>query len=399
MPATPAQTVAGYADGAKPLPPGLAARINELLRAGGREPAGRRVTLLSLDAARKHFGADWPRLAPKVQAIVASTLRGLLTEGDVLTPLDELSFLLLPGGRWGGEWSDRLAAAADEISAKLCGRGQGRELIGLLYLAGLADGASVPAIPDLQPAERSGEAASALERLMRAADGEQDVFSLDGITCVASPVLALDSLAPAWWACLPVRNGGGVSGYGLLPSESDSALYAELDALTAEFAVELLRREDVGERGRLVQLPVHRATLSQKKYREIYVKIGRSLLAARRDRLIFDIHGIEDGTPSTRVAEYIQWLRPFCRSLTVTVSPDFAQPALFGPLGALSVGADPAGLDPEIGAARLAKFIARVRAANLRSHVHGVESRAQADLCLKLGVDYLAGPLVRDGFG
>lgn len=396
MPVTPIQAAAGHVDAAKPLPPGLAARINELLRAGGREPAGRRVTLLSLDAARKHFGADWPRLAPKVQAIVASTLRGLLTEGDVLTHLDELSFALLPGGRWGSEWNDRLAAAADEISGRLCGRGQGRELIGLLHLAGQADGASAPAVLDLQSAECPAEGASALERLVRAADGEQDVFSLDGITCVASPVLALDGLSPVWWACLPVRNEGGACGYGLLPSEADPALHAELDALTAEFAVELLRPE--GERGRLVQLPVHRATLSQKKFREMYVKICRSLLAVRRDRLIFDIHGIEDGTPSTRVAEYVQWLRPFCRSLTVTVSPDFAQPAIFGPVGVLSVGADPAGLDPEIGAARLAKFVARVKAANLRSHVHGVESRVQADLCLKLGVDYLAGPLVRDGF-
>lgn len=382
-------------DGPNPPSSGLAWRLHELMEGG----EGRRVSFLALDPARRHFGADWPRVAAKVHAVVSSTLRSFLSMGDAHFPADDLSYVIVSGGRTGAEIDRLMENISTEISSRITGKGMSKELVRVVHLGGEggagADGgrprAAGPAAIDAR------EHASNIQRIAAEAESCAETFNIETVRFGLAPVLSLASMSTSAWVCLPSRtdeDGVVHRGYAVIPADLDPVIHAELDALTAEFAGHHLR--DAADRQAVVQIPVHRTTLSSKKYREMYLKICQGLLSSRKERVIFDIHGIDEGTPSNRVAEYMQWLRPYAKAVAITLDLDFPAVAAFSGSGALSIGtAIPTGDEVAV-VPRIGKFVGRVKSAGMACHVHGVAAKAQADVCLQLGIDYMDGELIQD---
>ena len=378
---------------------GLAWRLHELLR-NSADAVGRRLSFLALDPARKHFGVDWAGVAAKVHGIVNSTLRTFLSEGDVFSAADELSYIIISSNRDASEFDKLMEDISSEISSRITGKGISKELVAIVHLSASSD---LPSSAASLRRSGSGEMnisdhLSNIERIVSEADSGKEEFSFGNVSYRLASILATDVLSSSSWLCVPVfSDGGGIMrcGYGVLPPESDPLLYAELDALVLEFASKQLR--DDPNRNVVVQIPVHRETLSSKKYREMYLKICRGLLSLRKDSVIFDIHGVDEGTPSNRVSEYIQWLRPYARAIAMTVDIDFSTVATFTGANTISIGIDLKAVNGECGSQRIGKFIGRVKAANVKCHVHGIDSKGQADLCLRLGVEYLDGDLISAG--
>ncbi|MDO8607625.1 MAG: hypothetical protein Q7R40_13895 [Phaeospirillum sp.] len=386
-------------DGTKVPPTGLAWRLHELLNSSS-DASTRRLSFLALDPARKHFGVDWQGVAAKVHGIVNSTLRTFLSEGDIYSAADEFSYIIMSSNRDPSEFDKLMEDISSDISSKLTGKGIAKQLISIVHLSSYGERSG-----DSGMLHRTGsgegtvaEHLSNIERIISESDTGAEEFSFNSVSYRLASILSTDLLSSSASLCVPAFSDGGEiirCGYGVLPPEPAPLLYAELDALTLEFAAKKLR--DDKDRNVVIQIPVHRETLSSKKYREMYLKICRGLLSLRKDNVIFDIHGIDEGTPSNRVSEYMQWLRPYARAIAVTVNIDFSTISTFAGANTISIGTDLSAADGECTSQRIGKFVGRVKAVNAKCHVHGLVSKAQADLCLRLGVEYLDGNLISDG--
>lgn len=389
---------ASNSDDPKPVACGLAWRLHELLGAT-KAHEGRRLSFLALDPARKHFGHDWPRVSAKVHTLVTTTLKSFLGEGDVYSAADEFSYIIMSSGREASEFDTLMDDISSEISSRLTGKGIAKQLVAIIHLNADTDAdhgghhAKVRTMAAIDPKEHLGN----IERIMEEADSSVVEFKISDVTTSLTPVLALGSMSTWAWACQTSRVDEDQvvhHGYDVLPAEADPLLFAELDALSVEFAGRRLK--DAADRQMLVQLPVHRVTLSSKKYREMYLKICHGMLANRKERVIFDIHGIDEGTPSNRIAEFMQWLRPYGKSIAITLDMDFSSVAAFSGTNALSVGTDIQSLDDASAIQKIGKFASRVKAANMKCHIHGISSKFQAEICLKLDIDYMDGALISD---
>lgn len=380
------------------FPGGVAWRLAEFLD-GISAQGGGRLTLIALDPAREHFGSEWPRVGPKVHAIVEGTLRKFLGAEDVFRAIDDLSYIIMFR-------DDRSAAAASliedvgaEISRRIMGENNARILVRFVHMSLVSNGGGAGG--ETQSDCLGGTAADGrmtgilkagnMERILARIAGDEERFSLESLGHVLLPICSTDTFQVVSLRCLPALNGGGTLqslGYHILPLDPDIALVAELDALTAEFAGTEL---DSGNACATVTIPIHRITLSSRKFRDIYLRICRGLLHRHKERVIFDITGIEEGTPANRVTEYVQWLRPYARAVIATVGVDFSTLASFSGSGIWSVGAEVLSGDQTGIEQRLAKFASRVKAINTKCHVHNVASRKLSNLCLVLPIDHIDG--------
>lgn len=375
---------------------GMAWHLHEMLQ-NTSDGVVRRLSFLALDPARKHFGSDWPMVAAKVHGIVTATVRAFLVDGEVYSAADGLSYVIMAINREPSEFEKLMADISSEISSKITGRGSAKDLVAIVHLSAYGDSGAEARGKHPGSAE-NGTAMhlSNLERILNTADTGKEEFSVSNIGHAMFPVISADLMSSSSWLCVPViSTNSAVYGYGVLPSGADPLLYAELDALTVEFASKKLRETD--DRQLVVQIPVHRETLSSKKYREMYLKICHGLLSLHREGVIFDVHGIDEGTPSNRVAEYMQWLRPYARAIAVTVDMDFSTMSVFAGTNAISIGIDFKAAGGDCTSQRIGKFIGRVKAASMACHIHGIDSRPLADFCLRQGVEYMDGGLISEG--
>lgn len=377
---------------------GMAWHLHEMLQ-NTSDGTARRLSFLALDPARKHFGSDWPMVAAKVHGIVTATVRAFLVDGEVYSAADGLSYVIMAINREPSEFDKLMIDISSEISSKITGRGSTKDLVAIVHLSAYGDlGAEARGKRPCSAEDGAAMHLSNIERILGAADTGKEEFALDGITYALSPIISADVMSASAYLCVPALSESGAvgrSGYGVLPSGADSLLYAEMDALTVEFASKKLKESK--DRHLVVQIPVNRETLSSKKYREMYLKICHGLLTLHKDGVIFDVYGIDEGTPSNRVAEYIQWLRPYASAIAVTVGVDFSTMSVFAGTNAISIGIDLKVAGGDCTSQRIGKFIGRVKAASMACHIHGIDSRPLADFCLRQGVEYMDGGLISEG--
>lgn len=380
-----------YSTGSAPL---SANRQDMLRRLGDSLGQGLdRLNVLDLQPARDHFAGDWPRLSAKVHSIVEGTLRKCLPENDSFAALDDMCYAVISSAAGAADIRDTLERISEEVTRRIMGEGSRKVFVSITSAA-----------PDTKAAAEAAKAVAApvsnIDRIIGDMASAEDAFSFAAIRFVVRPMLAHDNrvtgiLVPA--AVCPTGCGRARGGYDCLPPEPDAALVAELDALTAETAAKHLNDMERQGRPGLMQVPVHRATLSSRKWRELYLKICRGLFARHKNRLIFDIFGIEDGTPGNRVTEHMQWLRPYGRAISATVDVDFSTMASFGGTQVLSLGVTLDGVEDEVADSKLARAVPRLKAAEPRCHVHGLRTQSQVGLCRSLAVAAMNGVVVEEG--
>lgn len=358
------------------------------------EGMGRKVdklNLLDLGPARDHFAGEWPRLSGKVRSIVEGTLRKCLHESDTFTALDDMGYAVLTGQSKPCDVREMLERVSDEISRRIMGEGSHKVFISFATADADATNGDTPAAPAAK--------VSNIERIIGDIVSVEDDFSFDGISLVVLPMIGQDRRPSTTQYSTPfstIQGGRQRYGYDCLPPEPDTTLVAELDALTAERAAKHLAELERLGKGGLVQLPVHRSTLSSRKYRELYLKICRGLFSRYKNKVIFDIHGIEDGTPSNRVTEHMQWLRPYGRAIAATVDLDFSTLNSFSGAALHSLGVSLDGVEDEAVESKLSRFLPRLRSVEAKTHVHGLRNQGQLALCMSLMVGAMDGSIIPD---
>lgn len=396
------------AKGASPAPipptpavaPEFAQRLAECLRNKASSPE--KMNLLALNPARDHFAADWPKLSAKVHSIVEGTLRKFLSDKDAFSAVDDLSYVILCSQHADRNVADVMEKISEEISRRIMGENSKKVFVEI-NSSDLGSENNNSKSHDKHSAADKGENcsdySSNIERIINEVVWKEEEFSFSNVKHFIRPMMAPDRRLTNTFVSTPALLDPSRRpryGYDVLPPEPDTALIAELDALSAENAAKELHVLDKAERQGLLYVPVHRATLSSRKYRELYLKICRALFGRFKNRIIFEIAGIEDGTPSNRVTEHMQWLRPYARAIAATVDINFATMNSFSGASVYSVGVslDPA--EDELIEQKLTKFVPRVRAIDTKCHVHGVKNHMQANLCMSLQINMMDGDAIAD---
>lgn len=367
----------------------LLRRLSESLGSGAE-----RLNLLDLSPARDHFATDWPRLSAKVRSIVEGTLRKCLPESDSFAALDDMCYAVISAQGKPHDVRDTLERVSEEITRRIMGENS-RKVFVTITSGEAAQGGEERAVA---PTAKG----SNIERILGEIVAVDDEFCFDDIEYAILPMVSYDRRPTSILVPTPtcvVHGGRKRYGYDCLPPEPDTALVAELDALTAEKAGRYLGEMERQSRAGLMQVPVHRSTLSSRKYRELYLKICRGLFSRYKNKVIFDIHGIEDGTPSNRVTEHMQWLRPYGRAIAATVDLDFTTLNSFSGAALLSLGVSLDGVEDDLAEGKLNRFIPRLKSLDGKCHVHGLRTHSLVGTCISLMVGAMDGPVITEAGG
>lgn len=177
------------------------------------------------------------------------------------------------------------------------------------------------------------------------------------------------------------------------PEEMHSTL-ADLDCIILSRAVAALHDLLQKEEKAMSLIPVNFATLNDKACRDSYLRLCKDMPAPYRQYILFEIHGITAGVPTTRVAELMQYLQPHCKAVVLEA------PLNEGRLGQLD-GTGIFGISVQLhqpldgeAATRLAKCVAAAHAHKLHTLAHGADTMGLARAAVKVGVDYIGGKAI-----
>lgn len=379
------------------------------------------IHLVGLQKIRNRIGDEWPRIAERAQDIAQKAIQRACGAEDVFTRYDELSFLIIFANLSTEQAQLRCLEIAEEIGRKLLGDNFVAEAAEVSSGVFEADGSLVfNAIskPDLiqrliAEKEKKLDAAPGGEVAEQSAtadeNGDADPGMPDFSFAQLDKTKALASIRiqyrPMWNLKQKVIANyfAAATGENLFGRRiSDSALREELaSALSnAEFdmfvARSALRDLAVGvTKGNrvLMSWPIHFETLAARTGREAYIALCREIPDQVRQLLVFELDGLPDGVPQSRLLDIMAALKPFCRGIMVRVPADFHNFSVMTGLGLTGVGFSLSGYAPgdEQRIKLMNDFVDHATRIGLRCYVHGIASRAQALAAIAAGFDWIDG--------
>jgi hypothetical protein len=145
-------------------------------------------------------------------------------------------------------------------------------------------------------------------------------------------------------------------------------------------------------------LPVNFATLGRSRVREPFLALCRGVPEGYRKQLRFEVYGVPDSVPETRLVDVLQPLRSFADGLVVEVGPDPRGWARVLDKGVAAVALDAASLgDDDL--ARLGELVRAARSANVEVYLHRVNRRGLGVQAMRWGVQHLDGDAVAQTVG
>lgn len=389
----------------------LLERLGRLLR-DRRSVLSGNIHLIGLQRIRDRAGSEWPRIADRARDITLKVLQRFCGPDDLFTRYDDLSFLVIFPALPREQAQLRCHDIGEEIGRRLLGEKFSAEAAAVSTGVFEVDGSLIFSTvnrQDLIQRLLSGDAVKNTEEdppsLAEDVLPDFSFAQLDKTKALASmelmyrPMWNLRHKAIAnYFAAAGALNifGGRVW---------DSALRREYEGVLspAEFDTYIARRalRDMAAnvaRGQKVLLcwPIHFETMAGRIGRSAYIDLCREIPDTVRQLLIFELDGMPQGTPQSRLLDVLAVLKPFCRGQIVRVPWNFRQ---FGPL--TGIGLNGVGFDlsmaPRDDGDRiniLNDFSAAAAKVGLRCYAHGLSSRAQALAALAAGFEWINGDAV-----
>ena len=356
------------------------------VRAGGRaRPAVRgaplRLQVFDLARLKARLGWSWPEQRGRAIAMIEAGLAREATPCDLRLYNGDARYFAVraAGERRSAQRQSELLAA--DVTVRLCGTIPGGAIIRV---------ATVPLDPAaaLTGVATAAELLACLEAL---ADG--------GDAAAHGPQAALPTgLQPRFRPILQLRKRL-VSAYRLTAQATDGrsavALEADLGEALDEWAlreiIALLREPRRAGEPALV-VPVHYATLASMRSRDFYSLRSRQLPRRSSRQVVFELLGLPEGLPQTRVRELLGYLRPFSAALLVRLSRPTAEIGHLASSGVrgLSLAAAPAAGDPA-DVDTLSTLAGRARVAGMRSMLVDLSAPALCRTAHAAGIDHVSG--------
>ncbi|MEX1205291.1 MAG: hypothetical protein WEB85_08580 [Dongiaceae bacterium] len=196
------------------------------------------------------------------------------------------------------------------------------------------------------------------------------------------------------WDLSSSSRSGGVAA---APDADDGAATARLDLETLKNTVCMLDELVRNKFQLFIIVPLHFETLASAKFRDIYFEIARPVPRALRTFLVFEMVGLPDGVPQSRLVYFANSLKPFCGMLLIRTGLDRRDLERFVGIGAHAVGIDMGSVArPESEVfVELNRFVAEAEKCRLWTYVHGISTSSLAVGAIAAGVRYVDGRQVR----
>lgn len=378
------------------------------------------IHLVGLQRIRQRLGAEWPRIADRAQDVAQKTIQRFCRPEDIFTRYDDLSFLIIFADLSVDQAQLRCHEIGEEIGRRLLGENFAAEATevstgvfetdgSLIFNAVSKESLLQRLLPEAGAAATAAAAAEA-----PAAAGQEDLpdtmpdFSFAQIDRTKA-LASMDVMYRPMWN---LRHNAIANYFATAGAQNvfgdqlwDTALRREFaDVLSpAEFDIYVARRalRDIAAyvaRGQKVLLcwPIHFETIAGRTGRNAYIDLCREIPDPVRQLLIFEVDGLPEGTPQSRLLDVLSVLKPFCRGQTVRVPWTFRQFSQVTGTGLNGIGLDLAAA-PRGDAERiriLEEFAGGAAKVGLRCYAHGLNSRAQALAALAAGFESIDGDAV-----
>lgn len=151
----------------------------------------------------------------------------------------------------------------------------------------------------------------------------------------------------------------------------------------------------VGDGGRTqLIIPLYFNSVESRRRRARYQQICESIPQAYFRYLLFEIHDIPSGTPTSRLSEIIAMLNKYGRGVLLEVEMGIGgMPTAMGIAGVVTrAPSGPCSL-PEF-ARQATRFAADARTARARSFIYDIDSPSMAQIAVTAGIDYLQGTAI-----
>jgi hypothetical protein len=356
-----------------------------------------RVQVINLEKIRDQLGEKWDKRATIAHQIVCAAIDRRLAPDDIYSQYSDLDYVIVFANLDKKQAQLKSVLIAKEIAMKMLGNDDHTNFIEVNTLAAKANGQvsfeKLPSIADLAQDMESPQ-----EPKYVVPDGAEDNLPLqnEDIQFIFRPIWFVKHHVVSTFLCIPVRDigqGSYVSSYSVLHDSNDSSQIFELDILTAQAVNrELVRAHNEGNKA-LFAIPVHFETLANHNRRTTYFETCRTALKQADNEIIFEVVGLPDGVPDSRVVDILSPLKPLSRSVLARFSIEHRDFMGFHAAGVHGVGIDL--FEYAEGEKKLLKdmekFVAAANKSALKTYVHGVHSLSLNTAAVTSGFDYIDG--------
>ena len=372
-------------------------KLHQLLSRHAAGVSGR-VWMIDLEAFRTHLGSEWVRMGDKVLAIARQSIERHLGPADMVAPYGDTAFLVVFG---------QSSAREAELKCLLVAREAGRRLAGNDAAASMVDVRSAivghrAALTFEEPgSEEAPQPAAAAQPSIEALLLLPPLMTTGmphwgQIEFIYRPLLSLRGMVVSTFVCVPTRKMPGrgyVSGYQVLPDQSDIHGIVDLDMVVLAKVASDLRGMAERNVKALLSLPVHVETMAVLRHRTAYIQFCREHLSMLADRIIFELVELPEGIPQSRLFDLVSTLRPFSRAVIARFPLERRSFASFHLAGLHAVGADIYYSSDREDAlmAKMDSFVERAARESLRTYVHGLRSISLTTAAIATGFDYIDG--------
>lgn len=196
--------------------------------------------------------------------------------------------------------------------------------------------------------------------------------------------------------CLPVRSsatGRLLTGYDVLPPDSDTSVLAELDHMNLMRVRHGLVDMAMRKRTAVVVACLSFDTVIDRQQCAEYLKVLESIPSDLRNYLVLSIYRVPVGVPEGRFSQLVSPFRKYCRAVVVSMS------STSEPLGHVKASGafcalydvEQLGKSEQVTPALVKKLVVNARRHGLQLAIKGLTSKAVIRGCRNLQVDYLAG--------
>ena len=374
------------------------ARLSGILSNQSAVSAGS-VELINLENIRQRLGKKWGKYREMAHRVVNDAIERRLTQHDVFTQYDELSYVIIFTGLEKRQAQLKIALIAKEIAMRLLGNDEHTELVNVKSLSMKADGTAgfneIPSVDMMVTKFRELPADHFRDEDEEARENDQS-SKLSELQFIFLPMWIVKRNVISTFSCLAVRELPGgelVAGYSALDADADADQIWKLDLLTVGKVQNEFQRLFKNKITAILSIPVHFETLANRKRQEKFVSQCKALPDQLHERVIFEVVDLPSGVPDSRLAQLIGPLKPISRSVLVRLALNSRNFAGYHAAGVHAVGFD---LSTESGSEReiigeMEKFVEVANKYSLKTYVHGIRSLSLNTAAISCGFDYLDG--------
>jgi hypothetical protein len=376
-----------------------------------------RVQILNLNKIRDRLGEHWPRYAEKIHAVVHETFEHRLVRADVYSRLSEFAYVIVFATLSKAEAQIKCSAIAEEIAAKLFGQEEAAKLVEVqTVVIGVGRGVALEKVNVAEVLSDLFDKHAALEGTLSSKEAAAlaaveavDARLLEWMKSPFNPVVTelpadLDYRFRLVWdvarnalstfLCVIVRktDDPNVSlDYSSLYHADSAELIAKLDYSVLARVKRELKALHESKRRVLIGCPVHFQTLNRLSSRAYFTTLLKDVPEGFGQYLMFEIVGLPDATPQSRVAEIAATLRPYARSILVRQERGAVRFGHIAGTGVHAVGIDAGqyGAPEDRLMPAMNDFAVAAKDAALKSYIHGLSSLSLTTAALGAGFDYI----------